>query len=183
MTVPVERDPTKSWIEDTQYFKDQCNIGKSFEKLVAEKLIAAGISDVVHEDSGFRKDITEIHKYTKTSGDLKIKGWPFEVKSRTEVFNTTDDWKYWPMFVDTVSSFDRKTVQPRGYIFISQATGALMGVGVKSKEHWTITKKWDNKRKISEKFYCVDKTYVVNEQDLIKQLKDLPIFTEENKQV
>jgi len=176
--VPVERDPSKAWIEDEAYFRDQCATGKSFEKFVVEKLIAAGIADVEHEDAGFRKDISEIHKFTKSSGDLKIKGWPFEVKSRSENFQTPEDWRFWPMFVDTVSSFDKKLVRPTGYIFVSQSTGALMGVSSKYKDKWTVVKKWDNKRKISEQFYCVSREYVIGETRLIERLKDLPPNTD-----
>jgi hypothetical protein len=173
----VERDKSKRWIDDEAYFKDQCDIGKSYEKRVAQRLIEAGVENVLHEDAGFRKSRGEIAKFTKTSGDLKIKGWPFEVKSRTESFMTPEDWRYWPMFVDTVTSFDKKLVQPRGYIFISQITGALMGVSTTHKDKWTVVKKWDSKRRITENFYCVDKLYVVSEDKLIDGLKKL----EENK--
>lgn len=122
----VERNPNLTWIEDLDYFRDQCLLGKEFERFVAAKLSKHDIQVSV-EDDGIRDSIGQIARYTKTSGDLKIKGWPFEVKSRNVRFTTPDDFPYWPMFVDTVKSFDQKSIKPKGYIFVSQPTGILMG--------------------------------------------------------
>lgn len=170
----VERDPSKSWIEDEAYFKAQCETGKSFERFVAEKLTKAGVSDVIHTDDGFRESVGEIAKFTKMSGDLKIKGWPFEVKSRTENFRSPADWRYWPMFVDTLGSYEQKKVKPIGYIFVSQHTGALLAVSTHTRKHWKIREKFDHKRQISETFLCVAKEHVLDEAELIKKLVSMP---------
>lgn len=175
--MPVERDLTKSWNQDDEYFHSQLKIGQDFEKVVVKRLIAAGVKNVFFIDSGgFRKSLAEVSKHTKTSHDISINGWIFEVKSRDreKPFYTPDDWKHWPLYVDTVSSFDKKLKKPKGYIFISQATEALMGTSVKYKDRWTIQKGWDNKRKIPDNFYCVSKEYVISEDKLIQKLKELP---------
>ncbi len=176
---PVERDLTLSWWKDDKYFEDQLKIGKDFEVFVANKLKKAGIANVIHQNNGDEHIKSEVSKHTKYSTDLLINGWSFEVKSRSEVFTSPEDWRYWPMFVDTVSSLDKKKFKPRGYIFVSQKTGALMSVGINSKEFWTTQKKWDSKRKISDTFYCVEKKYVTTEETLIKRLKELKPFEED----
>lgn len=168
---PVQRDPAKSWIEDEDYFRAQCELGRRFEQLVAERLRALGIEDVVCLDDGFRESVEDIHKFTKTSGDLKIKGWPFEVKSRTESFKTPKDWKFWPMFVDTVGSYEQKKVKPVGYIFVSQETGRLMAVSTSTKSSWKRVERFDRKRQIQEMFYCVAEKHVLSEEQLIEKLK------------
>jgi hypothetical protein len=168
----VERNPKLTWMEDFDYFKDQCLLGKEFERFVAAKLAKHGISVTV-EDDGIRESVGQISRYTKTSGDLKIKGWPFEVKSRNVEFTSPDDFPFWPMFVDTVKSYDQKLIKPKGYIFVSQPTGALIGLTSKHQPSWSKVNKFDTERKIKDAFYCVDRKYTVGEDTLIQRLKDM----------
>lgn len=169
----VDRDPSKPWIEDYEYFREQCLIGKEFERFVAAKLKLHGLSVEVQDD-GIRESIDQISGFTKTSGDLKINGWPFEVKSRNVRFTEPFDFPHWPMFVDTVQSYESKLVKPRGYIFVSQPTGALMGFSTKHIPECSKVAKFDRKRQIEDLFYCVDRRFVLREETLIERLKILP---------
>lgn len=167
----MSRDLSKPWIEDDAYFKEQLVLGRHFEQHVASRLRANGVEDVVVLNDGFRNSTTEIEHFTRTSGDLKIKGWPFEVKSRSETFHCPSDWHRWPMFVDTVSSFDQKAVKPGAYIFVSQTTGKLIAVDSKTRPQWTTVNAFDKKRQIRDTFYCVYLGLVLDEETLFKRLK------------
>lgn len=169
----VERNPDLPWIEDFEYFRSQCLIGKEFERFVAAKLSKHGIQVEVQDD-GIRESVSQISGYTKTSGDLKIKGWPFEVKSRNLRFTKPFDFPHWPMFIDTVQSYESKLIKPRGYIFVSQPTGALMGFSTKHIPECSKVSRFDRKRQIEDLFYCIDRRYVLSEDTLIERLKELP---------
>ena len=172
----VERDKSLSWIEDEAFFRQMCDRGKKYEALVAQKLGEHGITGVQLLDDGFRKNISEIGKFTASSKDLKIKGWSFEVKSRNVAFTSPEDWpvNFWPMFLDTVSGFEKKVIKPIGYIFISQQTGALMGASCRNRESWEIQRRFDRERKIYDNFYCLQKKDVIDEAALIEKLKAMP---------
>lgn len=169
----VKRDKSKPWIEDTAYFQAQATIGNRYEKLLVAKLAGYQILEVEQRDLKFKKDLSELPEFTKTQVDLRIKGWSFEVKSRSKDFMTPNDWQHWPMFVDTVHGFDAKEEKPKAYIFISQGTGALMAAPVNYQDKWTKVKKFDRKRSIWEEFYCVDKKYVMDEKRLVECIRTL----------
>lgn len=169
----VDRNPELAWIDDFDYFKEQCLLGKEFERFVAAKLAKHGIPVEIVDD-GIRTSKGQIAAYTKSSGDLKIKGWPFEVKSRNVRFTSPDDFPHWPMFVDTVKSYDQKLVKPKGYIFVSQPTGVLMGFTSKHIVNCSKEEKFDNKRQISDIFYCIERRFILSEATLIERLKELP---------
>lgn len=143
---------------------------------MAHKLLQAGVTDIELMDDGFRDSVEEVENYTKTSKDLLIKGWPFEVKSRSLAFSGPDDWPSWawPMFVDTVSSLDSKDDPPVGYIFVSQKTNAIMSASVSLKYLWQKQDKYDNARGIWDRFYCVRRGHVLNEQQTIEKLLRMP---------
>ena len=168
----VTRDTTKSWIDDENFFKHMCEVGRRYEAMVIQKLRDHGIEDIRQLDDGFRKNISEIKKYTANSKDLLIKGWPFEVKSRNVYFTSPDDWpeKFWPMFLDTVSGFESKKIKPVGYIFISQQTGALMAASTANRKGWEIQKRFDRERKITDNFYCLGRDDVIDEDELVAKL-------------
>lgn len=174
----MQRDLAKSWIEDEDFFRHQCQLGRKYEALTIQKLIGAGIpaKDFQLMDDGFRDNPGEIAKYTANSKDLLIKGWPFEVKSRNVYFTTPDDWpsNYWPMFLDTVKGFEAKVVKPVGYIFISQKNNALLGASMKNKSNWTRQKKFDRERQIWDEFYCLGRDDVFDETELIARLQKMP---------
>src|SRR5574337_1983615 len=136
------RDLSKKWIDDKEFFDEQRKIGEEHLHLIRKKLISAGIEpvEVVSDDySGLRNNPYEISKYTKNNKDLLIKGHLFEGKSRgiNYTFTSKDDFPFWPMFVDTVSGFDAKTVKPLGVIFISQDTKRLLATSSRYSATWT----------------------------------------------
>jgi hypothetical protein len=168
------RDLSKSWIEDENFFKHMCEVGRKYEAIVMQKLIDAGIEDVQLLDDGFRKNVADIKRYTTNSKDLLIKGWPFEVKSRNVYFTDPDDWpaNYWPMFLDTVAGFESKKAKPVGYIFISQKTGAMMAASTAkiNRQKWDTQRRFDRERKIWDTFYSLNREDVISEDELITKL-------------
>jgi len=172
----IKRDKNLSWSQDDKYFKEMLDKGREQQKLVINKLKVYGVENITDTiDYSFRKDISESTKYSKNDKDILIEGRIFEIKSRDIKFTSPEDWpkSYWPMFLDTVKSFDQKIEKPVGYIFISQKTGALMATSVSKKNEWTTDKKWDHKRKIYDNFYFVDKKNVFDEKELVRKLKNL----------
>lgn len=171
----MPRDPSLRWIEDDQFFQEQLAEGRRFEQEVVRKLKAAGIEASAMND-GFRESVAEIPKFTRESFDLTVKGHRFEVKSRGKNYPFTgpDDWHFWPMFIDTVASIDNKQPAPLGYIFVSQATLALMAVNCKTKAKWVVERKWDRQRAIMDDFYCARRAEVLNEEQLLQKLRELP---------
>jgi len=180
----IQRDLSKSWIEDVEYFKQQKEIGDKYLKLICDRLqkeysIPCGLFE--DEYSDFRENPKQIKNYTANNKDLWIinKNYLFEGKSRNINFQTKEDWpmNLWPMFVDTVEGFDAKIKKPLGYIFISQFSHRLLATSVKQhKNTWSEAEKFDTCRKIKVPFYFVDEPYVMNEEELIEKLKQLQQF-------
>jgi hypothetical protein len=171
----VYRDFGKDWMDDAEYFRRQRAVGQSFQECVATHLRAQGVDPIVSYNDGFRASVAEIQRYTRESKDLLIRGHHFEVKSRAVQFTSPDDWprNYWPMFLDTVDGLNAKNVEPTGYIFISQKTYAIMGVLLKSIKDWSIEKRFDNQRGFAENFYCIPRSCVLSEPELVQVLQAL----------
>jgi hypothetical protein len=173
----MKRDTTLPWIEDENYFKHMCALGRKYEAIIMQRLVELGVdpADIQLLDDGFRDNPEQIASFSENSKDLLIKGWPFEVKSRNVSFTEPDDWPeiYWPMFLDTVRGFEAKKSKPVGYIFISQQTQKLMATSTARKPEWTKQKKFDRDRKIWDEFYCIDRDLVIDEEALTKKLLEM----------
>lgn len=165
----VARDRSKPWIEDEEFFREQREVGQAYQEVVAGKFRSFGMSVTVLDD-GFRSSIGQIDLFTRYSSDLLVDGEKVEVKSRSVKFTSPDDWKLWPMIIDTVSSFDEKDQKPLCYVFVSQETEALMGVMTSTMPAWTKHKIYDRSRLITDEFYCVSREHVLDERQLVHRL-------------
>ena len=80
------------------------------------------------------------------------------------------NYPYQSLFVDTVSSFDNKIVEPLAYVFVSQKTRGLVCLSPKSKSHWHKVQAFDKQRQINELFYSASKDLLISFDDLVAHL-------------
>jgi hypothetical protein len=182
--IPCKRTKGMSFGRDDNFFWAQLQKGLLYEKLVAKILRGKGIKpvNVVGGDSDtFRDKIDNIGVYSRKARDIVIKGYNFEIKSRSIEFTTPDNWpkKLLPIHIDTVSSVDEKNFPVAGYIFISQKTGCLMGISYRSKEYWKKNKGRDNVRNLKDTFYSAPLRYFYGEAELLRKLQKM----EPNKEI
>lgn len=174
-SIPSKRDKSKKFSQDDDFFWAELQKGLLYERLVAKILQDEGISpiQIASDNFQFRENIGEAKKYAKNGKDLIIKGHNFEVKSRNIGFTSPQSWprKCLPIHIDTVDSIDSKNFDVVGYIFISQRTGALIGISMSTKDQWEIHDGADNIRNFKEKFYSADPKYFYDEPTLIRSLK------------
>lgn len=106
-------------------FKRRLAVGARFQRLVAEKLRAAGL-DVLESRPSFCTDPSKIPSYTRNETDLIAEGLPLEIKSSRATFTGPEDFPFSHAILETVSGFHGKTTPPYAYILVSQPTQAAL---------------------------------------------------------
>jgi len=135
-------------------------LGGKYAELVAKRLRFDDV-DCYAPPIKLARNKEERDYMTKYETDIVLNKLPYglEVKSSSRIFN--DDplsYPYASLFVDTVSGFDAKVFKPLAYVFVSQTGTGMLCLSVKHSQHtWVIKERFDQYRKITDKFYSVPK--------------------------
>lgn len=149
--------------------------GHSYNELVAQYLRKNDIACTVPALQ-IAKNSAERDHLTLTEKDITIDGLPdiLEVKSARRSFPwSPDDYPYSNAIVDTVGSFESKLIKPTAYVFYSRPTGAMLAVGMSSKDRWVKKRLYDRYQDLYDDFYLVDKSDLRPMSDLIDYLRKL----------
>jgi len=102
-----------------------------------------------------RPDTTEIREYGDT-GDLMVNGNIIEVKHRPDLaFGCLEDFPYGSVIIDVAHHYDGMEIKPKYYVICNSILSGAIIVSGKTKERWTTSTRWDNKRKRMRTFYLV----------------------------
>jgi hypothetical protein len=100
-----------------------------------------------------RPDVSQIQEFGD-SGDLIIGSNIIEVKQRPDLdFNSLKEFPYDSCIVDVVHHFDGLSVPPTYYVICNKSLSGAIVVASRTKDRWTISTRWDNKRKRERTFY------------------------------
>ena len=161
VTSEVGGTVTAAWFENDELFFDELSTGHRFTELVATRLRERGVAAEVTpmerrrtiDDRG--EFSSEIDLFAGT--DRK----PIEVKSRQLTFGTDPrSYPYRTAFVDTVSGWDAKTRKPVAVVLVSQLTQEMLVVPPSRRAHWTVERKHDRVRNITDSWYCAPRGYL-----------------------
>lgn len=157
------------WSKNDKLFRSELLASEKLRVLVAEKLTDAGFS-VEMPPMEWRESIKDAHKF-KDQQDLIVEGYVIEVKSRRLNFTCPEDYPYSTAFVETVRSWDQKSVKPAAVILVSTITKDCVVIGRQSEKHWSAEQRFDHIRKIKENFYMVHKDLIISWDNFIDKLK------------
>lgn len=147
--------------------------GQAVNDRVGVRLQSEGIDCTVPEAS-LAKDSSEWASYTANDKDIILRdGDVLEVKEINQHF--TDDPSSWPfaeVIVDTVSGYNKKSVKPLAYIFVSKKTGAMLTMPTDRPRNWRPLRKWDQYREIEDDFYFAPKSMLRTIGQLMAYLKN-----------
>jgi hypothetical protein len=149
--------------------------GHSYNKIVAKHLADSGIPCTVPELQ-IAKNNEERRFMTLTEKDIVLDLVPYvlEVKNVSIEFGwDPKDFPFPTTIVDTVSSYEDKEEKPVAYILRSKKTGAMLTVGMSSKNRWRQKTLYDKKQQLTDNFYIVDKKDLRTMQELIDYLLKL----------
>lgn len=159
-----------SYLDNDSLFREQITEGFFWETYVGVFLQHNGLPVIVSPQS-IRADVRDRGAW-KDRISLDLKGTGIEVKSRGLVFHSRDDFPYKTAFVDECNALYRARQIPAFYIFVSQNTGAMVGLDVReSLTAWKERSSRDRVRGESYKFFEVDKSYLLNVEMLIERLR------------
>lgn len=138
-------------------FADALRTGSEYELKVAALLMREGFFCSMPQ----LPEESDTADYTTHQKDVVVlvggRQAVLEVKSRSFAFTGPDDYPYSTVFIDTVSGFDNKKVTPAVVIIISQQTGSILVVPVKStRQHWEKETKYIPGRGHQETCYAID---------------------------
>lgn len=95
-----------------------------------------------------------------------------EVKSLSLHFDGPDTWPYSEVFIDTVSTWDRKKGDRLAIANISKPTGGIAILPVTStKARWYVSRKYDKQRQMWDEFYAVERDALLPYARLLKHLR------------
>jgi hypothetical protein len=149
--------------------------GHSYNKIVADYLIDSGIPCIVPELQ-IAKNNEERRFMTLTEKDIVLDLVPYvlEVKNVSIEFGwDPKDFPFPTTIVDTVSSYEDKEEKPIAYILRSKKTGAMLTVGMSSKDRWKKKTLYDKKQQLTDNFYIVNKVDLRSMDELITYLLQL----------
>ena len=167
---------TVSWFKNDELFFSELKKGRKYELYIAILLLDMGFTVSVPRLC-IRKEFEEINKFSESQGDVFVSTGDkmpiiLEVKSRDLEFTSVSDYPYDSIFVDTKSSWEKKSVKPRAIVIVSQKTGASIVVSSKTKEFWEEVKAHDHIRDIDDTWYSVHGKHTKTFNKLTKWLSD-----------
>ena len=106
-----------------------------------------------------RPDSGQIKGYGD-DGDLRVSNSVVEVKQRPDLsFERLEDFPYSSIIVDVVHHWEEMKVKPSYYVIVNAGmTGAII-VNGNTRDKWTVSRRWDNKRKRERTFFLVGVEY------------------------
>lgn len=145
-------------------FFERLEKGLPYQQAVADLMVEDGIPCVT--------DTTLRTEGVVDDADLDCGGFLVEVKSLTARFTGPEDWPFHEVFIDTVSTWDRKVRERLAIIMLSKTGGGLAVLPVESsKSKWYVTRKNDTQRRMLDDFYAVSKDHLVSYDDLLRYLR------------
>ena len=148
----------KPWAENDDLFFKLLDAGYGWQLIPYVYFKQYGF-DVQMPELAVRASIKTAGKFRDTL-DLLVNGHRVEVKSRAVRFTGPKDWpdNRLPAFVDTKPKYDAHADQPLAYVFVSQATGAMVCTDgrLAASRRWSVEKRRDRVRNIQESFYAVE---------------------------
>jgi hypothetical protein len=143
------------WFADDDKFVSRLKTGHQYAEYAAERLTQRGLH-VEITPLEIREDIEARHRFADEF-DLRVgEGLHIvDVKSRTLKFSGPGDYPYATAFVDTVSSWERKTHKPCAIVLVSQPTGGLAVIRASTRPQWTRSWRYDHDRRIWDWFFEV----------------------------
>ena len=133
--------------------------GHSFNEYVASVLRQYGVPEVYVPEFTIASTHDAIADKTRNEKDIVVDGLVLEVKSRSLVFNSLDDFPLSSILVDTVYGFDQKLIKPYAYVYISQKTKAMFAIPSSSRQFWTMGMIFDTAKAIEVECYFVTKRH------------------------
>lgn len=104
--------------------------------------------------------------------DLDCEGRLVEVKSLSAIFTGVEDWPFREVFIDTVSTWERKRRERLAIVNISRATAGVAVLFIPpTRPHWYVTRRHDRVRQIDDDFYAVAREHLRPFSDLVATLK------------
>ncbi len=142
---------------DPDFIKDLLNSDRA-TWIVAQNLRLNGYT-ISLPPINIRPNTTLIKQYGD-SGDLLVGSNVIEVKQRPDIdFNNLQEFPYKTIIIDVKHHYDNLKTPPLYYVICnSNLTGAII-VSNKTRNKWTESTRWDNKRKRSRTFYLVELDY------------------------
>lgn len=128
------------------YFLEQLKIGDEWAEYVAEKIRQSGkhAEATPLEVAQFPGEVQE---FTENEKDILLdQGRTLEVKSRSVSFTGIHDYPYGTVFVDTVEGWLQKRSYPVAVAVVSQVTGGVVMIPVKTQPLWGERTVFDGKR-------------------------------------
>jgi hypothetical protein len=81
-----------------------------------------------------------------------------------------DKFPYETQIVDTVESWDGKTVKPIAYVMVCMQNLECVAIPTKSEPHWTVAKRFDRYKQQEFEFYVVHRRFIRSMDDLRQHL-------------
>lgn len=157
------------WFDNDELFREQLSIGFTYTDLVAQALRDADVACEVPE-----KHVREAFDGTARNGDedIVVGQHVIEVKSRTCRFSGPGDFPFDPIMVDNVGSWDRKDRQPVAVVCISQVSGGMIVLPVRTtRDRWKRQQFFDHVRRIEAWKYVAARSLWLPFDDLVAFLR------------
>jgi hypothetical protein len=168
----MAKDEKLPWHRNDALFKRLQKTGRSFEALVAARLIDEGIG--VRVDPMRTRPTVESRRMYRDKRDIIALcpgGFEAEikVKSRAVPFTGPDDFPHKTIFVDAKELIDEKG-PPTAVVCVSQRTGAMMVIPESSRRYWEEKTSMDRVRQIERTWYVCPKDLLRSFDDLVRFL-------------
>ena len=113
----------------------------------------------------------DIRLYTNGEKDVITRAGVIEVKGQRRLFTSdVNKFPYETQIVDTVESWDGKTVKPIAYVMVCMQNLECVAIPTKSEPHWTVTKRFDRYKQQEFEFYVVHRRFIRSMDDLRQHL-------------
>lgn len=161
------------WFANEELFREELEAGHQAAEEVARRIEAAGIPVSV-TPLRLRDSIEERYEFADEFDLLVGERHPckVDVKSRRLAFTGPADYPYPTAFVDTVSGWEAKGSKPVAVVLVSRLSGGLAVIGLSTREHWSIVRRFDHVRRIEDRFYAVPRERLRSFESFTDYLKE-----------
>jgi hypothetical protein len=163
------------WFSNDDLFRSELEAGHLWATYVADQLRESGI-DAVLTPLEWRDDIDDRHRFADerdievgtSAGPVTI-----EAKSRRLPFSSDPaTYPYDTALVDTVSGWERKSVEPKAVVLVSRQSRAMLVIPVRTtRSKWTIKSTRDRVRGIDDDWYQCPRNLLVPFASLVSWLQ------------
>jgi hypothetical protein len=172
----MPNEPHPPWIENEALFKAELADGHRWAEAVGTRLIRSGLPARVSPMS-VRDNVGDIPEYADELDSVVGDQNPIVIESKSRRLSFTEDpdsYPYETAFVDTCNGWDAKSTKPRAIVLVSQHTTAMLGISVRTRSSWTVTRTFDRVRRIYDDWYLVPKAQLQPFDHLVDWLHTRP---------